>query len=210
MMGERVQVVERASGQLVEATLHEGLTTRDLEVIERSWAAHRAELVAALMGAGVERRLWPESLHWDWGRKAPLLELLLVNAFGVACRGGWQAVMMTKTAGYDARVSSEAGKPLVYVDFVETAPWNWTISELGRLPVFKGLGSVLIRRAVQQSRAEGFRGRVGLHALPQAERFYGQVCGMTRVGPDAAKQDLVYFEFTRQQADAFISGGGDR
>lgn len=28
---------------------------------------------------------------------------------------------------------SRAGEPLVYIDFLEVAPWNWTIPGLGRL-----------------------------------------------------------------------------
>jgi hypothetical protein len=67
-------------------------------------------------------------------------------------------------------------------------------------------GTLLIREAVLQSCREGFHGRVGLHALPQAEPFY-EHCGMTRFGPHSNKQNLSYFEFNREQALRFRDGG---
>lgn len=64
--------------------------------------------------------------------------------------------------------------------------------------------------AVEQSEEEGFHGRVGLHALPQAERFYAEVCGMTPLGPDPGAQNLIYFELGAQKAREFLDAGGDR
>jgi hypothetical protein len=40
---------------------------------------------------------------------------------------------------------------------------------------------------------EGFRGRIGLHALPQAETFYARNCGMTDLGNDMRKEGLRIF-----------------
>jgi len=47
-------------------------------------------------------------------------------------------------------------------------------------------------------------GRVGLHALPQAEEFYRK-CGMTPIFRDPQHEDLVYYEFTKNQAQLFLS-----
>ena len=47
---------------------------------------------------------------------------------------------------------------------------------------------------IERSIDEGFRGRIGLHALPKAEVFYQDNCGMTPLGKDASRQDLMYFE----------------
>jgi hypothetical protein len=90
---------------------------------------------------------------------------------------------------------------------VEVAPWNWTIEEIGQQPQFKGIGSTLIREAVLLSLEEEFEGRVGLHSLPKAEWFYANRCGMEALGRDAAKQDLVYFELTKEGAQRFLNGG---
>lgn len=108
--------------------------------------------------------------------------------------------MLTKTASYTARLVPDKGKPLVYVDFLESAPWNWPIPEIGREGRFGGVGSVLLWKAVKQSEEEGFRGRVGLHALPQAESFYERAFGMTPLGRDVNKENLLYMELTAEQA----------
>jgi hypothetical protein len=71
-------------------------------------------------------------------------------------------------------------------------------------PRYGLVGRVLIATAVQLSLAEGFRGRIGLHALPQADSFYAMKCGMTDLGKDANKQGLRYFEMTPVQAAAFL------
>ena len=83
-----------------------------------------------------------------------------------------------------------------YSIMVSEAPWNL------RQPIqnarFLGVGTLLIAAAVHESLALGLGGRVGLHALPQAERFYSKRCQMNRYGPDPAYYDLVYFEYTNE------------
>ncbi len=205
MSARTTQLIDGATGNQVEAQLHDGLKVQDLLLVERVWSAHRARLMASLLQAGVTRQEWPQSLHWDWARKAPELKLLVNSACGLVCQGDWQALMITKTQPYQARLAGDRGKPLVYVDFLEVAPWNWPIPQLQQRARFKACGSVLLRQAVAQSRREGFHGRLGLHALPQAESYYER-CGMTRVAVDAAKEDLVYFEFGRSEAQQFLDG----
>ena len=200
-----MELVRREDGAFVAAELHCALKPTDLLLVERGWAQDRARMMTALLKAGVPRQQWPQSLPWDWSRKAPDLKLLQAAAYGLVSDGDWQGLMMTKTAQYVARVEEDKGKPLVYVDFLEVAPWNWRVEALDRVSRFKGVGSVLFREAVQQSIAEGFHGRIGLHSLPQAEAFYEGVCGMTRWGQDPNKEDLVYFEFSRSQAQQFLS-----
>ena len=83
---------------------------------------------------------------------------------------------------------------LVYVDFLSTAPWNRT--SLKNPPDYKGVGSILLSFAKQRSREIGCEGRVGLHALPKAEKFYKRK-GMIYLGVDREKEDLVYFEWLK-------------
>ena len=54
---------------------------------------------------------------------------------------------------------------------------------------------------------EGFKGRIGLHALPQSEGFYASKIGMTDMGKDPGYHDLRYFEMTAEQAENFIQKG---
>ena len=116
---------------------------------------------------------------------------------------------MVMVAGKEARLAPDAGKPLVYVDYVESAPWN--VIPLVEEPLYSGIGVVLMRTAVQLSYDEGFHGRVGLHALDQAEKFYQQKCGMQGCGFDPDYHNLPYYEMTRDIAARFTSnssGGG--
>jgi hypothetical protein len=106
------------------------------------------------------------------------------------------AVLRTPQPG---KLSSEQ---VVYVDYVESAPWN--IRGATATPRFFGVGTVLIAEAVHLSLEMGLAGRVGLHSLPQAEAFYNR-CRMTRIGPDQAYYDLTYFEFTSQQASDWLA-----
>ncbi len=94
------------------------------------------------------------------------------------------------------------GKPLVYVDYIATAPWN--LRSLTDTPRYRGVGKVLIEAAITFSRDCGMGGRIGLHALPQAESFYRDTCGMTDLGEDANEYDLRYFEMDESQVAAFL------
>ena len=125
---------------------------------------------------------------------------------GIECQGQMQGLMMVKTAGYTARLPMDMGKPLVYVDYIEVAPWN--CRPLTDTPRFGGIGVRLIEAAIRLSMDEGLHGRVGLHALPQAEAFYRNVCLMVCLGADANYQDLPYYELTREKAAEFLSEGG--
>ena len=113
--------------------------------------------------------------------------------------------MLLDTVRGRCQIDEQKGKNLVYIDYVENAPWNRP--ELGTPPRFKGIGSILVGAAIRLSHAEEFKGRLGLHSLPQADDFYARTCGMTDLGPDSDKQNLRYFEMTSAQADAFIAKG---
>jgi hypothetical protein len=151
---------------------------------------------------GIPRSQWPQSWHWNWEAKSAQIQgLLAFRGFSVVCAGLTQGLMrvdLTKSA----REPSQAGKPLVYVDYLEVAPWNRP--ELGQMPRYKGVGTALIAAAVSLSEEESFKGRIGLHSLPQADAFYGKRCGMSDLGPDAKYQNLRYFEMTIDQARAFL------
>jgi hypothetical protein len=202
----KIRIPHRGPTDLVEAELHDDLSVEDLFLAERSWTVERASIMAELRRRSVPRSEWPEPLHWNWWRKAEELELLGTTQLGIFCEGRWQALMMTKTVPYTARLAPDQGKPLVYVDYVEVAPWNWKIQAIDQDRDFLALGATLLKVAVVQSLKEEFHGRVGLHALPGAEKFYLDH-GMVRLAPDAHKQNLVYFEFSRENAEHFVTKG---
>jgi len=145
----------------------------------------------------------PEHGHWDWRKKHAAIEgLIAYRMFGIECEGDMQGLMLVSTAGHPCRITEQRGKEQVYIDFVATAPWN--SPGLVDVPRYGLVGRVLIATAVQLSLEEGFRGRIGLHSLPQAETFYATNCGMTDLGKDTKKEGLRYFEMTPAQAAAFL------
>jgi len=207
MSGEAIELLRRSDRCFVEATLFTGLAPTDFIVIGQEWASERSLVMQDLLKVNVPRHLWPESLHWNWEGKAPELKLLESSGFGIACDGQWQGCMMTRSASYFARLSPDHGKPLVYVDFLEVAPWNWKIPEVGRSGRFRSIGSILLKCAIRQSINEGFHGRLGLHSLPQSERFYEREFGMTPLKRDRDKQNLLYLELSADQAARLLDKG---
>jgi hypothetical protein len=111
--------------------------------------------------------------------------------------------MIALISGRLARLPPSAREAIVYVDYLEAAPWN--TGAYTRSPRFKGVGTRLLQGAILRSQEEGFGGRVGLHALPQSEGFYAGRCGMQNLGLDPAYHHLSYFEFTAAAAADFLN-----
>ena len=197
-----IYLLDGASGAGVEGELHDAIEQAQLEDWQTKWQPVLWAVLQELARKGVPTALWPQSWHWNWARKtAQVHGLLAFRGFSVVAQGetqGLAQIDLTKSG----REPSQSGKPLVYLDYVEVAPWNRP--ELGSSPRLRGVGTALITAAVTLSNEEGFKGRVGLHSLPQAEDFYRKRCGMTDLGPDRAYQNLRYFEMTADQARAFL------
>ena len=194
---------DRRTGELVEAALIDGVSREDVESTESAWRPFLMKSLEERRRAGNSELTPPEHSHWDWRRKHEAVRgLIAYRMFGVECDGAMQGLMLASTAGHPCRIKDQKGKEQVYVDFVATAPWN--SPGLVEIPRFSLVGRVLIATAVQLSVEEGFRGRIGLHALPQAETFYARNCGMTDLGNDKRKEELRYFEMTPEQAAAFL------
>ena len=197
---------ETASKSAVPAELLDAITDQNLADWEAEWTPELLVLLKALNRKGVERRLWPQSRHWDWRTKIKAIETRLDNqCFSIVCNGMTQALMITELT-HRGRLQGQEREHLVYVEFVEAAPWNRR-DILGEPPRYAGSGSILIRAAIEYSKAEGFKGRIALHSLPQSNSFYANKIGMTDMGPDPDYQNLRYFEMTPEQAEAFIKEG---
>lgn len=196
-----IYLLDNATGGSVEAELRDAIEQAQIDDWAAHWVPATLTMIQTLVTNQVPREKWPQSLHWDWPRKTAQVQgLLAFRGFSVVAQGvtqGMSQVDLTKSA----REPSQARKPLIYVEYLEVAPWNRP--ELGSTPRLRGVGSALLTAAVALSREEGFKGRVGLHSLPQADAFYRR-CGMTDLGPDAAYQNLRYFEMTVAQAHTFL------
>ncbi len=188
------------SDDLVEAELIDELSKDDLLRTHLDWAPVRLEALKRLHEA---KRPWPEHWHWDWSKKANMLDLLAYRCMGIEQDGRMQGLMMLSTLAVKGRLPVQAGKAVLYIEFLESAPWN--LRSLTSTPQFLGVGVRLLEAAVEVSEEEGFGGRIGLHSLPQSDDFYRKY--MTDLGPDPNHAEgLRYFEMSVDQVRYFLEG----
>jgi len=196
-----VALEDRHAGHIVPATLVERIDVTYARRTDDLWLTFLAAEVARARAAATSLSL-PEHAHWRWERKvAAAGHLLPYPTLAIEFESEAQGLMMLKTDGEFARLPGETGKPLVYVVFLATAPWN--LPAVVARPRFRGVGTVLLRAAVETSLDLGFKGRLGLHSLSQSEPFYAGL-GMTALGNDPKKENLNYCEMTPAQAVAFV------
>jgi hypothetical protein len=196
-----IYLLDVGSGDSVESELRDAIEDAQLVDWQTKWQPALIAVLQELARRGVPPGQWPQSWHWDWRQKTARVQgLLAFRGFSVVAQGetqGLAQVDLTKAA----REASQAGKPLVYLNYLEVAPWNRP--ELGQQPRLRGVGTALLSAAVALSVEEGFKGRTGLHSLSQADDFYRR-SSMTDLGPDPTYQNLRYFEMTAEQARAFL------
>ncbi|MFA5984453.1 MAG: hypothetical protein WC782_10600 [Methylococcaceae bacterium] len=196
-------------GEPVNAELWDAITEKQLADWEADWNAELLLALQRLNRAGVDRKQWPQSRHWNWRKKTECIQKMLAYpSFSIMCDGMTQGMMILDTPSKRCRIECQKGKNLVYIEYLENAPWNRK-ELLFDPPRFRGIGSILILAAIMLSKEEGFNGRIGLHSLPQANSFYANSCGMTDLGIDPNYQGLHYFEMTEQQVVAFIAKGSE-
>lgn len=197
-----IYLVDGATGSAVAAELRQEIGAAQLTDWVTKWQPAVHEIMRELIAKGVPQDRWPQSSHWRWDQKVARVSGLLAHkGFSVTATGVCQGLMQVKLT-QSARLPEQHGKPLVYVEYLETAPWNR--SDCVPVRRFKGVGTALLTAAVALSEQETFKGRIGLHSLPQADEFY-QDLGMCDLGPDPHyPNQLRYFEFTAEQAAAFL------
>lgn len=188
--------------EAVEAQLFDDISDEHLEQWRTTWTPMIESTKERLKRAKVPPEKWPQDLHWDWDKKTDWSRgFLSLQRFTITCGGALQGLMLVNLTKLTARIESQRGKDLAYIDYLSTAPWNRP--EIAGLQQFQGVGRMMVRTAVQVSLDEGFRGRIGLHALGQAAGFYRTACRMTDLGQDSDYYNLTYFEMTEAQAKTF-------
>jgi hypothetical protein len=199
-----IELVAEGTRKPVAATLFFGIAEHNLDHYEQKWLPEllrRRRESARLRKAGHDIAV-VEDAHWNWAKKmlrehrAPLA----FRSCAVEVSGETEGLMQIELATHRSRANRNLN--LAYVDYISIAPWNrpWP----GHAPKFRGIGSILLREAVRTSIDEGFRGRIGLHALPGAVTWYRDKLMMTAFGADPDYQGLCYFEFTEEQARRFL------
>jgi len=172
---------------------------RDKAVLEFFTQLTEAEQTNAALN-GVFARLGIPDSHWDWRTKCTFAPGTQRQAYGLVNDDQVEAAMML-AFDHVTRIGPTR-EPLVYVDFLATAPWNR--SAIQQPERFRRLGTMLLGAAITVSQMRGLEGRCGLHSLPPAEGFY-QRAGMKDLGADPMYHDLHYFEFDAAAARAFIT-----
>ena len=184
----------------VDGTLVWGVNLTEAEQAQQDWDAFRAEMRELGIAVDEKER---DHIHWDWRRKATSLKRFNGEGqnwrlAGILSEEQWQGLMIL----WLNKLGRLESKPLVYVDYLMSAPWNRPVTPR---PRFRGVGQRLIRAAIEESQKLGYAGRIALHSLPEAEEFYAEKCGMTDFGSDSTYYDLCYFELTAEQAERFLN-----
>lgn len=172
-----IQLWQVKEKQMIDGVL-EPLTHRHLNDFKILWLPQ--------LKATVE-----EDAHWDWVKKHRFYETYPnYEKYAIACAQATQGMMLLETAEHYSCIDPD--QRLVYVDYLATAPWNRP--NLQHSPTYRLVGSTLLEFARYRSEQIGYRGYVGLHALPRAQAFYTRM-GMLDYGKDPRKQFLHYFEW---------------
>jgi len=174
-----VALLNGANGALEDAELWDAITDKQLADWEGAWVPELLAALKRLNAAGVPLKEWPQSRHWDWRKKTQAFQgYLSYPCVSLMCKDMTQGLMILDTTTKRCRIENQKGSHIVYVEYVEAAPWNRR--DLFDPPHYRGVGSVLVRAAIEWSKAEEFKGRIGLHSLPQADDFYTRL-GMTDI-----------------------------
>jgi len=181
---ETVQIIDIQSGKGVDAEIFDEVTLVHFIETQAEWRPVVLAAAHALAQQPNRGTLIPRHFHWDWTRKEAELKLLAVRFYGLAHEDKLQGIMKVETVAHSCRLPEQQGKPLVYIDYIESAPWNIKkmMTALGQPQRFRAVGTRLFEAAVLQSQEEGFRGRLGLHSLPGSEGLLYQ-----RVRHDAGR-----------------------
>ena len=118
-----IKIVRFQPREAVDANLLTDLSPSILIETEKEWGPIRRAAGHRLHRAGRFQEL-PEHFGWDWGKKSQNLQLLAYRCFGIECAQKMQGLLMVKVAGKYAQLDPDKGKELVYVDYLEAAPWN--------------------------------------------------------------------------------------
>jgi hypothetical protein len=172
-----VQLIRGESGQFVPAQLV-SMAERHLDDYESFWKP-------GFQRANVENTL----TDWDWKQRV-FVTRGAAEGYAIECEDMTQGLMILRVKGW--RSYFEPDRRIVYVSRLATAPWNR--ADIQSPVAFKLVGSTLLKFAAFHSQRLGYGGLVGVHSLPEAERFY-QKLEMSDCGLDDAFENLRYFEW---------------
>jgi len=198
---DAIHLLDTECNEMVEGELWHEITEKQLT----DWVHLWKPAASNALFENNNNDIASQNHNWNWQEIAEAYRgLLAYSNFSVMHNNITQGMMVLDTVSYRGKELTQTGKDLIYIKFLETAPWNR--KEIQQ-PQFRGIGCILIGVAINLSLEQGFKGRIGLHALPKTESWYRDICGMSDLGPDNFMQNLRYFEMTPTQANAFLNRG---
>ena len=201
MSSTPIRIARFTDKSVVDASLLFDVDPLTLIEVERLWGPSRLDGAERLHREG-NSNIVPEHHHWNWGMKGQMLQWPSCRCLGVEADGQMQGLMMVESARHHSRLPRSRGESLLFIEFIESAPWNLLayVTE----PRYSGVGTVLIHAAIQSSVDLGYNGRIGLHALPQVESYYQEKYGMIYVEHDENHHSLPYYELTQARAEQLL------
>jgi len=117
----------------VPATLVVGVDAGIIDEVGERWKRERIQKAA-------HQGKFPEHFHWEWGNKASHVNgLLAYEFFAIECQGVIEGLMLTESVSHRAELPPDQGKPILYIEFIETAPSSTTF--LCDVPHYRDIGS---------------------------------------------------------------------
>jgi len=197
MKSTSLQIFDQRIRSFVQADLLEDPGDDYIETVDALCSVYKKRFIRERRAMG---KSIPEHSHWNWKLKLEQERLghSFYKCFAIV-RDEPQGLMMLKYGSeFVSRYDGQQGKPLVYLAYLESAPWN--VKEYCDSILYSGIGKEFYKAAVRFSRFLGYDGRIGLHSLPGTEGFYAKTCQMFSLGCDPDYEDLVYFESTAMQS----------
>lgn len=147
-----------------------------------------------------------EHSHWNWENKLHY-EYKTNSAFKIFAleyEQSLQGLILLDFGGrHVSHLSGRNVKPIVvYIEYVETAPWN--VAAIVKQRHFKYTGVRMLQAAVDFSISMGYNGRIGLHSLLSAEPFYEDTMQMTRISQERSTEGLTRFELPQKDVQQFL------
>ena len=193
MKSTPIEIIDNLNGgRRTGAFLMEDPDEDYIEVTDKLWQVYRQRFLNIRTVSG---KPIPEHHHWSWKWKLQQESNRnsFYKCFGIIAENEPQGLMLLNYGReYLSRLPEQAGKLLIYLAYIESAPWN--IKEYCDNPRFSGVGKEFFKVVVKFSDRLGLEGRVGLHSLPNVESFYEDVCRMIPLGHDPNYENLMYFE----------------
>ena len=180
------------------ASIFRGLDDKNFQDFEKVWKPELEKRAAEFTTWKEQAKGNVQDAHWDWVGKAK--NDAVYESFAIECDGMTQGLMLVAMAPHFGRLESQHGLDLCYIELIASAPWNRV--KFSKTPKYKGGGRILLATAISLSVELELKGRIGLHSLPESEKWYDEQ-GMRRCGVDTDKE-MQYFEMTEEDAEKYL------